>query len=611
MKESKFIDQNKKKWLSFEKLLKAESKDPDKLSEFFINITDDLSYARTFFNNRSIRVYLNNICQQLFYLIYKSPKRKSGNVFVNFWKRELPTIAYDSRGEILTALLIFLLAVAIGVISSVHDPDFARSILGEDYVEMTVENIESGDPMAVYKKMNEVDMFLGITLNNLLVSVKTFLLGILWAIGSIIILLYNGIMVGTFQYFFIEKGLFLESFLTIWLHGTLEISAIVIAGASGIVLGKGIIAPGSYSRLQAFQIAAKRGAKLFLGIVPIIVMAAVIESFLTRYTQIPDLLRLTLILISLAYMVIYFWWYPNYVVKNKLRLEQTVSDLQASPDFTISYHGIIKSGGDILRDTFLFYRKVSSSILRINFLFTICYVVFVAFVIYPTLGEYIYYYGYIDWMTNFSNQLFDYQARPYLLPINTIFFAGHSLFIFKLLFKDINNENLTKNMAITLLVNSIIFNGVLGSIELLSSGLFFIASILVSPLITLTLFTMIQEKRVGLGQLINRVKFLLKKQYGFLLGVSAIIIMISVAGYFFMNSPFPLLYIDFINWNIQMEYETMNLVVTLVNSFLSIFTTLIILPIYLIGISISYFTLVEIQEANQLKNQVEALGSRR
>lgn len=608
MKESKFIDQNKSKWLSFEKLLRSESKDPDKLSDFFIKITDDLSYARTFFNNRSIRVYLNNICQQLFYLIYKSPKRSSKKVFVDFWKRELPTIAYDSRPEIITAFMVFFLSVVIGVVSSVHNPEFCKTILGNDYVNMTIENIESGDPMAVYKKMNEVDMFLGITLNNLLVSVKTFLLGILWAAGSLIILLYNGIMVGTFQYFFIEKGLFYESFLTIWLHGTLEISAIVIAGASGIVLGKGIIAPGSFSRLQAFQIAAKRGAKLFLGIVPIIVMAATIESFLTRYTDIPDALRLTLILLSLAYMVFYFWWYPNYVVNRGLRKEQNISDLQASPNFTINYHGVIKSGGDILRDTFLFYRKYGTPILRLNFLFTIGYVVLVAFFIFPTLNSYTYYYNYMDWMTELSNKFFDYEARPYLLPVNTVFFSVHSLFIYRFLLKDIRKEKMDQKLTITFLVYAVILNLAVGAIQMLNAGVHFVASFLISPLLTLGLFVLLFEKGTSVGKVFSRTKFLIREKYGFLLGLSFLITLISLAGYVFLNSPFPLFYVDFISWNIQMDMEAINYIATLINSFFSIFTTLLTIPLYMVGISLCYFSLLEIQEANNLRSQVENLG---
>ena len=608
MKESKFIDQNKAKWLSFERLLRADAKDPDKLSDFFIQITDDLSYARTFYNNRSIRVYLNNICQQLFYLINKSHKRTSKKSFINFWKYELPTISYNSRKELLTSLIIFLMSVTIGIISSIHDPEFFRTILGEDYVTMTVENIESGDPMAVYKKMNEMDMFFGITLNNLLVSVKTFLLGLLWAIGSIIILIYNGIMVGTFQYFFIEKGLFAESFLTIWMHGAIEISSIVIAGAAGIVLGKGI-SPGSFSRLQSFQIAAKKGTKLFLGIVPLIVMAAIIESFLTRYTDIPDALRLVFIVLSFAFIFFYFWWYPRFVVKSGKGYSQETSDLQNTADLNIRYPDQIKTGGEVLRDSFLFYRKHFKSLISINFYFSIVYLIVAGVIVYPSIDSYGFFNNYFDWMTKLSDQFFSYEEKPILLLINAVFFSVHSAFIVRIIFKEINGYLPNRGIMLIFVAYHLLFSIILNSLDLVSSGFYFIASFLVSPLISLFLFILIQEGKSALGKLMRRVRFLIKQKYGYVIGVVFFVYLISIVGYFFLSSPFPLFYMDFINWNIQLEYETMNMIVFFLNSFITIFINLLTVPLFLMGISLCYFTLLEIQEANGLKSQVQKFAS--
>ena len=60
MRETSFIKQNKEKWKEFESILEKKDKDPDKLNDLFIQITDDLSYSRTFYPNRSVRVYLNN-----------------------------------------------------------------------------------------------------------------------------------------------------------------------------------------------------------------------------------------------------------------------------------------------------------------------------------------------------------------------------------------------------------------------------------------------------------------------------------------------------------------------------------------------------------------------
>ena len=88
--------------------------------------------------------------------------------------------------------------------------------------------------MAVYKSMNETEMFLGITLNNIKVSFIAFVMGIFTAFGTGYILLRNGVMLGTFHAFFASHGLLTESLATIWIHGTFEIFSIIVAGAAGI-----------------------------------------------------------------------------------------------------------------------------------------------------------------------------------------------------------------------------------------------------------------------------------------------------------------------------------------------------------------------------------------
>src|SRR6185369_9031512 len=96
MKESEFIEQNKEKWLDFENNLLKKDSDPSKTSKLFIQITDDLSYARTFYQNRSVKLYLNGIAKVLFNDLNKSQKKGSA-AFFNFWKKDLPLTVYHSR----------------------------------------------------------------------------------------------------------------------------------------------------------------------------------------------------------------------------------------------------------------------------------------------------------------------------------------------------------------------------------------------------------------------------------------------------------------------------------------------------------------------------------
>lgn len=314
MKERDFIEKNNNRWQAFEAEIKKAKADPRLTTKSYIEMMDDLSYSRTHYPNRLVRSYLNGVAQMLSVIIY----RAESNTFKkakDFWLIDLPLVMYQSRKQLLLAVLVFVAAMGVGIFSSMQDPDFAKTILGEHYVTMTIENIEKGDPMAVYKDQDASGMFLGITTNNILVSIRTFLMGFFFGIGTLLILVYNGVMVGVFQYFFVERGLFFESFLTIWQHGALEISSIVIAGCAGFVLGNGVFFPGSYSRLDALRISGRKSIMIAAGLIPIFIMAGAIESFVTRLTDLHWMLRLATIILSFSFILFYFVIYPMKIAK--------------------------------------------------------------------------------------------------------------------------------------------------------------------------------------------------------------------------------------------------------------------------------------------------------
>jgi uncharacterized membrane protein SpoIIM required for sporulation len=310
MREALFIKNNTPKWQRFESLLtQKNANNPDLLADLFIQLTDDLSFARTNYPESQTTLYLNNLTAKVHQSIYRNKKEEKGR-FVRFWKYELPQLFYSAHKQLLYSFLIFAACTMIGAVSAANDINFVRLILGDGYVNMILENIEKGDPLGVYKSEGEINMFLYITLNNIFVSFKTFAYGIFLSIGTVMSLFYNGIMLGAFQYFFYQKGLLLTSVLTIWIHGTLEISAIVIAGCAGLVMGNSILFPGTYSRIESLKMGAKKGLKICIGLVPIFILAGFLESFVTRHTEWPSVVKLAIILLSASFIVYYFIIYP-------------------------------------------------------------------------------------------------------------------------------------------------------------------------------------------------------------------------------------------------------------------------------------------------------------
>ena len=315
MQEVAFLRKNADKWKQFETMLHARpAVDPDRLADLFIEVTDDLSYAKTFYPGSATSQYLNGLAADVHQALYKTRREDRGR-FIRFWKTELPLTVRSAHREMGVALIVFLLSVGIGALSAARDDGFVRLILGDAYVNMTLANIEKGDPLAVYKQSNELDMFLGITLNNIRVSFIAFAMGVVLSVGAGFILFRNGVMLGAFHYLFFQQDLLLPSLLVVYIHGALEISVIIIAGAAGLVMGNGILFPGSYPRGVSFLRAARRGMKMVVGLVPIFVLAGFLEGFVTRYTDMPVVLSLAIISGSLSFILWYFVYYPFHLTR--------------------------------------------------------------------------------------------------------------------------------------------------------------------------------------------------------------------------------------------------------------------------------------------------------
>ena len=222
----------------------------------------------------------------------------------------LPLLFFQYRRQILYSFIFFIIAGSIGVLSAKYDDRFVRLILGDGYVNMTNQNIAKGDPFGVYKKQSEFSMFVQIALNNTWVSFVMYISGVLFSIGPVYYLLRNGIMVGAFEYYFFSKGLGAQSILVIWIHGTLEILSIIVVGGAGLVLGHGLLFPKTYTRMQAFKNSAKDATKIAIGIIPIILLAAFFEGFITRHTEMPVWLSVCILTSSLFFMIWYVIIYP-------------------------------------------------------------------------------------------------------------------------------------------------------------------------------------------------------------------------------------------------------------------------------------------------------------
>ncbi|MDO5607290.1 MAG: stage II sporulation protein M [Capnocytophaga sp.] len=320
MREVVFIRQNKEKWLEVEQVIGGIcKKNPDELSSMYISLVNDLSYSQTYYPKSNTTVYLNHLASQVFQKIYKT-RRIERNRFLHFFKTEVPLLMYENRRYLYFAFGFFTLFILIGFISSFYDKEFAKVILGQGYVDMTIENIKNNNAVGVYQQDSEWGMSFAIIFNNIQVGAKLFIYGVFGGVGTLFILMYNAIMVGTFQYFFHEYGALAASARGIWLHGTFEIFSMVVEAAAGLMLGASLLFPGTLTRFQSFKNGFKGAFKIFLSTLPFTIIAGVIEGYVTRHALVmPLAINLLLIFGSLFVISYYYFVYPIIVHKKNQR----------------------------------------------------------------------------------------------------------------------------------------------------------------------------------------------------------------------------------------------------------------------------------------------------
>ncbi len=627
MQETEFIKQNKDKWAEFESVLDMSGKDPERITELFIETTDDLSYSRTYYPNRSVRVYLNGISKKIYQTIYSDRKKKK-KAFSKFWREELPEAMWFNRKTLLLSFFIFITGITIGMFSGMNYPDFAKIILGDSYVAMTEANIEKGDPMAVYDSTEPVQMFLFIALNNIRISFAAFILGALFGFGTIYLLLYNGIMVGAFIYFFIERGLFKESFLAIMLHGTTELSMIVLAGCAGLTLARGVLFPGTYTRTQALVLASRSGIKMLIAVSILLLYAAFIESFATRHTETPDWIRATIIVLTAIMVVGYFVWYP--ARRNKKGLIQPTYSDEPPPysDKTIVFKNIKKTS-TIIADTFRMFSGLSRKISQVALLAALLMIILVGFALHgefngenfhqlSTLRRNV---GSSFWCWFPYESLFNFEKSNVFYLYLSIFMGVLSVTYFQFFQKKFNFEISPAKTLIQITNATVISAITLFPTLLESSVLTVLISLVTWPICMLWMVTMLTENNGfrslhrtlalihGNIRLIlaSHVNVFLMQWLGLLIFNGAFIILFS-ALLFATPINFLDLFFEFIRMNVPRNFPLADEIPTIIYYFLCVFGLALIYALNISAAIIKYHSLKEINTASELQTRISKIG---
>ncbi|MFW6238013.1 MAG: stage II sporulation protein M [Bacillota bacterium] len=307
MKEEKFIKKNETDWeklktLSREaektKIKKMSSKKVQNFLLLFRRVSHHLAYARTHYPESETVDYLNTLVGSAHSHVY-AVKKISPRSIPHFLFKKVPQMLYRYRWYIATATLCFLLGGLISAALVSYDPDLARLFLPESYADVGQEG-ELGAGEWNYALMSSYIM-----VNNIIVSLNAFVLGITLGVGTIYILFLNGSLLGALTTLIYQNGSPIEYWSLILPHGIIELTAIFISGGAGLLVAKSILIPGKYTRKDALIDAAKKAVTLLAGVIMMLIIAGLIEGFFTPLNIAPEL-KLAFAGSTCILLVIYF-----------------------------------------------------------------------------------------------------------------------------------------------------------------------------------------------------------------------------------------------------------------------------------------------------------------
>jgi uncharacterized membrane protein SpoIIM required for sporulation len=270
----------------------------DELVGLYQRTSSHLSHARTAYRDPALTMRLNTLVSDAAGVIYRGRSRPASAV-ADFFLWRFPAAVYQSgRFILVSALLLLVPAVAIGVWFANSDDALdaaAPEAVRQAYIEEDFESYYSSDSAANFATQ--------VTVNNIQVAFFAFAGGILLCLPTAGMLIYNGANIGSAGGLFASVGESDRFFGLILPHGLLELTAVVIAGAAGLRLGWAVVAPGDRSRSAAVGSEARRAVLIALGLVVAFMVAGFIEGFVTG-RGVPTWLRVTIgVLAELAFVI--------------------------------------------------------------------------------------------------------------------------------------------------------------------------------------------------------------------------------------------------------------------------------------------------------------------
>lgn len=300
--DNPFVQRRRERWNRLSSLLDQVSKrglkglsgdEALELGRLYRQATSDLAFARTHFPDDTALRPLNELVARGHGVLYV-PERGGWNALVRFYLHDFPEVLHQRRVFVFAATGLFLL----GILLALARPDLGHFAVSEAYNTPSI-SAEASPATAGF-----------ITQNNVGVAFMAFAGGITCGLLTAFVLLNNGLMLGAVGLLIERKGQSAGFWPSIAPHGALELTAIMLAGGAGLLLGWTLLHPGDLPRGRALSLAAQDAVRLIAGTLPMFIVAGTIEGFLS-FSTMPPALKLAVSALSVAAMALYFTRKPD------------------------------------------------------------------------------------------------------------------------------------------------------------------------------------------------------------------------------------------------------------------------------------------------------------